>query len=516
MFKKIIWVGCFCLFMLMTIQAQTASKIVMLENIGIPQDFNYTTTWSDSLLHFYRLDVGSASYTLQHWTCNPSGEWTEPLAIFTFNNGQAWTTEPSYKYYFRNYGTLYLNFRLENNLHFLGIAEDHSVQLNIIPLIYDCTLFTPNYLFYNYRADILSPSVVYKYDLNTGSTDSLFSWNRTYPVAMTNIDNKYLLLFETFDPNQINSVMIDTLLAVHQCNLNISIPYLNSITISAPEILPNMYFGNADDGLLRNSLYGYCIINDYNIDFFPLSYFDNMNPYPMAYWYACIIPYGNGRFSCLQSFVDESFNSFRNYQFTGSEFTEDFAFPDLHSYVNPFALYRLDAQYGLAVCGTDNNPRKFILIDYEHQAITDTTFSMSLAPDISACSVQYSQNYLYYVYKTYQSRRLYIMKAVEFTGNNDPVQPAQIISASAYPNPFSNFTTIKIDLKQPAVPKVTIYNLKGQLVKTLLPHSDKSKNFNLEWDGTTQSGAKVAPGIYFYQVADAENHKINGKIILLP
>ncbi|MFB3844600.1 MAG: hypothetical protein ACE14O_02470 [Candidatus Cloacimonadaceae bacterium] len=55
MFKKIIWVGCFCLFMLMTIQAQTASKIVMLENIGIPQDFNYTTTWSDSLLHFNKV-----------------------------------------------------------------------------------------------------------------------------------------------------------------------------------------------------------------------------------------------------------------------------------------------------------------------------------------------------------------------------------------------------------------------------------------------------------------------------
>ncbi len=67
---------------------------------------------------------------------------------------------------------------------------------------------------------------------------------------------------------------------------------------------------------------------------------------------------------------------------------------------------------------------------------------------------------------------------------------------SAYPNPFANELKICCETTEPADLKVNIYNLKGQLVRTL--HSDtKSAGFhNLTWDGMDSRQNRCAAGIY--------------------
>jgi flagellar hook assembly protein FlgD len=51
---------------------------------------------------------------------------------------------------------------------------------------------------------------------------------------------------------------------------------------------------------------------------------------------------------------------------------------------------------------------------------------------------------------------------------------------------------------------VAIYNLKGKLIKKLVP---KSMEAFVEWDGTSDKGGYVESGSYIYQV------KADGKII---
>ena len=72
-----------------------------------------------------------------------------------------------------------------------------------------------------------------------------------------------------------------------------------------------------------------------------------------------------------------------------------------------------------------------------------------------------------------------------------------------YPNPFkvnSSRTAIEFSLKQQGSTEVSIYNIKGQKVKTMLDDNLNSGSHKLIWDGNNSTGKKVSSGIYFYQV----------------
>jgi hypothetical protein len=66
-----------------------------------------------------------------------------------------------------------------------------------------------------------------------------------------------------------------------------------------------------------------------------------------------------------------------------------------------------------------------------------------------------------------------------------------------YPNPFSASLTIDYGLREPANLCLEIYNLRGQLVKTLHNGQSLQGRHSLVWDGRDSSGRLGASGIYF-------------------
>jgi len=83
-----------------------------------------------------------------------------------------------------------------------------------------------------------------------------------------------------------------------------------------------------------------------------------------------------------------------------------------------------------------------------------------------------------------------------------------------YPNPFNPTTTIKYSVPKNSNVKLRVYNMMGQLIKTLVNESKAPGFYNVEWDGTNESNSKVASGIYFYRI-ECENFVANNKMILL-
>jgi hypothetical protein len=71
-----------------------------------------------------------------------------------------------------------------------------------------------------------------------------------------------------------------------------------------------------------------------------------------------------------------------------------------------------------------------------------------------------------------------------------------------YPNPFNPVTTIQYGLKEPAEVKLEIYNVAGQLVRTLVDEfqTPRAGGFTVRWDGTNDRGDGVASGVYFYRL----------------
>jgi len=68
------------------------------------------------------------------------------------------------------------------------------------------------------------------------------------------------------------------------------------------------------------------------------------------------------------------------------------------------------------------------------------------------------------------------------------------------PNPTSAGTTISLELPGSLPVSVSIYNIKGQRIRTLVENTPLSGTQNFYWDGRDSQGRQTAPGIYFARV----------------
>lgn len=86
--------------------------------------------------------------------------------------------------------------------------------------------------------------------------------------------------------------------------------------------------------------------------------------------------------------------------------------------------------------------------------------------------------------------------------------------AQSFPNPFNLATRINYSLSQPDYVDLMIYNLRGQLVKTLINEYKAVGEHSVLWDGKDDRGFNVASGIYFCQFKVDKSGTINKKVVL--
>jgi hypothetical protein len=83
-----------------------------------------------------------------------------------------------------------------------------------------------------------------------------------------------------------------------------------------------------------------------------------------------------------------------------------------------------------------------------------------------------------------------------------------------YPNPFNPSTTIRYGLRSRTHVSLKVYNVMGQLVKTLVNETKNSGDYTIVWRGVNNTGESVASGVYFYRlIAGAFSH--TKKMVLL-
>ena len=87
-----------------------------------------------------------------------------------------------------------------------------------------------------------------------------------------------------------------------------------------------------------------------------------------------------------------------------------------------------------------------------------------------------------------------------YVANEDETLPVPVCNLHNYPNPFNPVTTISFTAKQKGFATLNIYNLKGQLIKTLLKDNILSGEHKLIWDGKDNQGNNVASGVYLYKL----------------
>ena len=94
-------------------------------------------------------------------------------------------------------------------------------------------------------------------------------------------------------------------------------------------------------------------------------------------------------------------------------------------------------------------------------------------------------------------------------------RPAAFALATNYPNPFNPATTIQYALPQPADVQLTVYNVVGQVVRTLVAEHQSAGRYLVAWDATNDNGHSLSAGIYFYRLqAGGEFHAVRKMLLL--
>ncbi|MBN1756294.1 T9SS type A sorting domain-containing protein [bacterium] len=68
------------------------------------------------------------------------------------------------------------------------------------------------------------------------------------------------------------------------------------------------------------------------------------------------------------------------------------------------------------------------------------------------------------------------------------------------PNPFNATTTFKVAVPEESHVKLSVYNILGQEIKTLVNEDMNAGYYQIMWDGRTNTGSEVGSGIYFYEM----------------
>ncbi|MBI5727202.1 MAG: T9SS type A sorting domain-containing protein, partial [Ignavibacteriales bacterium] len=78
--------------------------------------------------------------------------------------------------------------------------------------------------------------------------------------------------------------------------------------------------------------------------------------------------------------------------------------------------------------------------------------------------------------------------------------PMEFALMQNYPNPFNPSTVIGYTVPQDSEVEITIYNVMGEKIRTLVRENQQAGYYSATWDGKNEFGHSISSGIYIYSM----------------
>ncbi|MCL2063710.1 MAG: T9SS type A sorting domain-containing protein [Candidatus Cloacimonetes bacterium] len=160
---------------------------------------------------------------------------------------------------------------------------------------------------------------------------------------------------------------------------------------------------------------------------------------------------------------------------------------------------------------------EYILSQHAQASERTSAFPTILPPDSTEYTLdidlEYETRYFWYVVSFNEfgdsvDNQVFNFVTQEFVSDKDEnTLPLVTELFSNYPNPFNPATTILFNLGQTGNIGLQVFNVRGQLVKTLIDDVQDAGKHSIIWHGDDNNSKSVASGIYFYRLeTEAGNH----------
>ena len=98
--------------------------------------------------------------------------------------------------------------------------------------------------------------------------------------------------------------------------------------------------------------------------------------------------------------------------------------------------------------------------------------------------------------------------------HGDNIIPLKNALHQNYPNPFNPTTSIPFDIVRNDKIRLSIYNVKGEMVRTLVNSNLNSGSYEVRWNGRSDSGINMSAGMYFIELKGTSFRETNKMIYL--
>ena len=105
-----------------------------------------------------------------------------------------------------------------------------------------------------------------------------------------------------------------------------------------------------------------------------------------------------------------------------------------------------------------------------------------------------------YLYKTGGTFNSYQIPLPELDAHWESTQLVEFTLSQNYPNPFNPVTAIHYDLPEDALVNITIYDMMGRIVKTMVNAQQNAGYKSVIWDATNNAVQPVSAGLYLYTI----------------
>jgi len=92
--------------------------------------------------------------------------------------------------------------------------------------------------------------------------------------------------------------------------------------------------------------------------------------------------------------------------------------------------------------------------------------------------------------------------------------PEQFSLKNPYPNPFNPVTTLSYELPEDAKVNITIFDMMGRKISTLVSSQQSAGYKSIKWNATNNQGQPVSAGVYLYTI-EAGEFRQTKKMVLL-
>jgi len=98
--------------------------------------------------------------------------------------------------------------------------------------------------------------------------------------------------------------------------------------------------------------------------------------------------------------------------------------------------------------------------------------------------------------------------------DNNNQLPLSYVLHQNYPNPFNPITTLRYDLPENSFVNITIYDILGREVRTLVNKTQEAGFKSIIWDTTNDYGKPVSTGVYLYKIQSGEFVQVKKMVMM--